>query len=95
MAETIKLTEIANFVDMESPYLKMALSYFAPELMEPYKEWDIEDDSLNEKITFPDTKETWKLVAFTINCAYIEDMAESSSHAREIIKILGVNQLKN
>ena len=49
MAETIKLTEIANFVDMESPYLKMALSYFAPELMEPYKEWDIEDNSLNEK----------------------------------------------
>lgn len=94
MAETIKLTEIANFVNMEPQYLKMALSYFAPELMEPYKEWDIEDDSLNERIIFPDTKETWKLVAFTINNAYVEDMAESSSHAREIIKILGVDQLE-
>ncbi|MCQ2598478.1 MAG: hypothetical protein MJ181_11605 [Treponema sp.] len=94
MAETVKLTEIANFVDMEPQYLKMAFSYFAPELMEPYKDWDLEDEGLNETIVFPDTKETWKLVAFTINNAYIEDMAEASDHALELIKILGVRQLE-
>lgn len=94
MAETIKLTEIANFVDMEPQYLKMALSYFASELIEPYKEQDLEDESQNETMTFPDTKETWKLVAFTINNAYIEDMAEASDHAFEMIKILGVRQLE-
>lgn len=90
MKSTISITEIASYVDMEVPYLKMALSFFAPELMAPYKEWNLEDETLNDKFIFPDTKETWKLVAFTINNAYIEDMKEAGDKARELIEILGV-----
>lgn len=90
MEDTVKLGEIARFLDMEAPYLKMALTYFAPELMEPYKDWDIEDDSLNDKYIFPDTKETWKLVSFTVCNSFISDMAEATEKARDLISILGV-----
>lgn len=89
--DTVTITEIALFVDMEVPYLKLALMFFAPELMEPYKEWDLEDESLNDKFIFPDDKETWKLIAFTINNAYIEDMREVKARTREIEEILGVD----
>lgn len=88
--KTITIIEIANYVYMEVPYLKVALNFFAPELMEPYKEWNFEDETLNDKFVFPDTKETWKLVAFTINNAYIEDMKEAGDKAKELIAILGV-----
>lgn len=87
---TVTLQEIATYLDMEAPYLKMAFAYFAPELLEPYKELDLEDDSLNDKFIFPDTIETWKLVAFTINNAYIEDMSAAKEEFLKGIDMLGV-----
>lgn len=89
--KTISLKEVATFMYMETGYLKVALNFFAPELMEPYKDLDLEDESLNDKFVFPDTKETWKLIAFTVCNSFIEDMAEATSKLDEVKSILGIN----
>lgn len=90
MDSKIKLTEITNFLDMESQYLKAALKFFSPELMEPYKDIDLDDHSQDERYVFPDTKETWKLISFAICNSFLEDITDASDKLTEVIDLLGV-----
>lgn len=84
------LVDICKFTDLDENYLKHALSVYAPELMEPYREWDLDDDSLNEKYIFEDSTETWKLITFTVCGSWVDDVAKSHEYT---LKSMEVHQL--
>lgn len=89
--ETVTLEEVSNFLDVDKKYLKFCLVYFAPELMKPFEDLDLNDENNDELIKFPDTKDTWKLISFSLCNMFIEDIAKCSGKLLDAIDVLCIH----
>lgn len=91
----VSLNEIANFLDFDPDVLKSGIYVFAPELMKPYEEWDEHDKSLNEKYTFPNTANTWKLVSFAITNIFLTEVSQSYDNILKAMDSLHIHCRKD